>query len=141
MHHPSRRTLILIAALALITACASPESQTDLSIETLVTPEWLSQHLDDPDLVVLDCTVLVEPDGSGGFRLVSGRADYDSGHIPSAGFADLMGDLSDGDLLAVILGDSWPDTEAVARIAGSGEALGTLIWTAGGATLAEYAHS
>jgi thiosulfate/3-mercaptopyruvate sulfurtransferase len=28
---------------------------------------------------------------------VNGRANYDSGHIPSAGFADLMGDLADGE--------------------------------------------
>jgi thiosulfate/3-mercaptopyruvate sulfurtransferase len=63
--------------------------------DTLVTTDWLSQHLDDPDLVVLDCTVLVDPDGDGGLGSVSGRADYDAGHIPSAGFADLTGDLSD----------------------------------------------
>jgi thiosulfate/3-mercaptopyruvate sulfurtransferase len=58
---------------------------------SLVTTEWLSQHLDDPDLVVLDCTVEVGPD----YRGVSGRASYESGHIPTAGFADLMGDLAD----------------------------------------------
>ena len=97
MHHCSRRPLILIAALALITACAGPESQTDLTFETLVTPEWLSQHLDDPDLVVLDCTVRVDMDEGGGVRIVNGRVDYEGGHIPSAGFADLMGDLSDAD--------------------------------------------
>jgi thiosulfate/3-mercaptopyruvate sulfurtransferase len=64
-------------------------------MDTLVTTEWLSQHLDDPDLVVLDCTVRTEPGDGGGFTNVSGRADYDGGHIPSAGFADLTGDLSD----------------------------------------------
>jgi thiosulfate/3-mercaptopyruvate sulfurtransferase len=65
-------------------------------MDTLVTAEWLSQHLDDPDLVVLDCSVIVEPDEDG-VRIESGRANYEGGHIPSAGFADLMGDLSDGD--------------------------------------------
>ena len=60
-------------------------------MDTLVTTDWLSQHLDDPDLVVLDCTVLV----ADGFRGVSGRADQAAGHIPGAGFADLTGDLSD----------------------------------------------
>jgi len=86
-----------------MTACAGPESQPELTIgvdatmDTLVTTEWLSQHLDDPDLVVLDCTVRVEMDEEGGFRILSGRADYEGGHIPSAGFADLMSDLSDGD--------------------------------------------
>ncbi len=66
-------------------------------MDSLVTTDWLSRHLDDPDLVVLDCSVRVEMDEDGGFRKVSGRADYEEGHIPSAGFADLMGDLSDGD--------------------------------------------
>lgn len=59
--------------------------------ETLVTPEWLNRHLDDADLVVLDCTVNVGKD----FRGVSGRPDYEQGHIPTAGFADLLGDLSE----------------------------------------------
>jgi thiosulfate/3-mercaptopyruvate sulfurtransferase len=66
-------------------------------METLVTTDWLGRHLDDPDLVVLDCTVRTEVEDGGGFRNVSGRADYDLGHIPSAGFADLTGDLCDGD--------------------------------------------
>jgi thiosulfate/3-mercaptopyruvate sulfurtransferase len=65
-------------------------------MDTLVTTDWLSEHLDDPDLVVLDCSVVVEPDGDG-VRTLSGRAEYDAGHIPSAGFADLTGDLSDPD--------------------------------------------
>jgi thiosulfate/3-mercaptopyruvate sulfurtransferase len=90
-----RRPFILTAALVLATACADSTPQAE-PMDTLVTPQWLSEHLDDPDLVVLDCTVLVEPDESGGFRSVSGRANYENGHIPSAGFADLMGDLSDG---------------------------------------------
>ena len=104
-HQISRKILILIATVALTSACAGPESQpgqpTALEqpapMDTLVTTEWLSEHLEDPDLVVLDCTVRVDMEEGGGFRIVSGRADYDGGHIPSAGFADLMGDLSDGD--------------------------------------------
>ena len=73
-------------------------------MDTLVTTEWLSRHLDDPDLVVLDCTVRTELDNSeldnsGGFRNVSGRADYDTGHIPTAGFADLTSDLCAGNSL------------------------------------------
>ena len=61
----------------------------------VVSTQWLSEHLEDADLVVLDCTVLVEFGENGGFNILSGRANYESGHIPSAGFADLMGDLSD----------------------------------------------
>lgn len=65
-------------------------------MDTLVTTEWLSQHLADPDLVLLDCTVYQQPEDNGGFHNVSGRAEYDAGHIPTAGFADLKGDLCDG---------------------------------------------
>ena len=96
VHHWSRKLLILIAALALAAGCASSQSQPDATMDTLVTAEWLSQHLDDPDLVVLDCSVSVKP-GEGGVQIESGRAEYDGGHVPSAGFADLMGDLVDGD--------------------------------------------
>jgi len=78
-------------------ACTRSDAPPDAKMGTLVTAEWLSQHLNDPNLVVLDCTVLVEPNDDGSVQVVSGRANYNSGHIPTAGFADLMGDLSDGD--------------------------------------------
>ena len=95
-HRRVRSLFVLIAALALMTGCASSKAQPDATMDTLVTAQWLSQHLDDPNLVVLDCSVSVKP-GKNGIRIESGRADYEGGHIPSAGFADLMGDLSDGD--------------------------------------------
>lgn len=97
----SIKPLTVIVALGLITACSKSDNQTgvaaDTTIDSLVTAEWLSEHLNDPDLVVLDCTVLVQPDADGGFSIVSGRANYEEGHIPTAGFADLMDDLSDGE--------------------------------------------
>jgi thiosulfate/3-mercaptopyruvate sulfurtransferase len=64
-------------------------------IDTLVTAGWLHQHIDDPDLVLLDCSVCTIPHDDGGFHNVSGYADYELGHIPNAGFADLKGDLCD----------------------------------------------
>jgi len=64
-------------------------------MDTLVSSSWLGAHLDDPDLVVLDCSVRVEQDADGRFRSINGRPDYENGHIPTAGFADLLGDLSD----------------------------------------------
>ena len=68
-------------------------------MDTLISTDWLSQHLNDPDLVVLDCTVSVRPDPTSekGYRIVNGRADYLTGHIPGAVFADLEGNLSDPD--------------------------------------------
>jgi thiosulfate/3-mercaptopyruvate sulfurtransferase len=70
---------------------------TEPAMDSLVTAEWLNANLNDPDLVVLDASVTVGPDGNGGFQIVNGRAAYDEGHIPTAGFADLMGDLADSD--------------------------------------------
>ncbi|MDJ0767940.1 MAG: sulfurtransferase [Ilumatobacter sp.] len=66
-------------------------------MDTLVSTDWLSDHLHDDDLVVLDCSVYMDPDGDGGMRTVPGRARYEDGHIPGAGFADLCADLADPD--------------------------------------------
>ena len=64
-------------------------------METLVTAEWLAQHIDDDDLVLLDCSVTTLPEGDNGFHNVSARPEYELGHLPKAGFADLKGELCD----------------------------------------------
>jgi len=93
------KPLALFVVLVLIVACSPSENHAgvaaDTTMDSLVTVEWLNEHLNDPDLVVLDCSVLVQPTGNGGFDSVSGRPQYDKGHIPTAGFADLKGELSD----------------------------------------------
>jgi thiosulfate/3-mercaptopyruvate sulfurtransferase len=87
----------------LLTACsdegeiAGVSNDAEPVMDSLVTAEWLSEHLDDPDLVVLDCSVTLEQTEGGGIRTVSGEAAYAAGHIPKAGFADLKGALSDAD--------------------------------------------
>lgn len=92
----------LLASLLLFSACNGTDEATAVNdsvppMDSLVSVEWLAEHLNDPDLVVLDTTVLIESDGEGGMRPVSGRSNYAVGHIPGAGFADLMGDLSDSE--------------------------------------------
>jgi thiosulfate/3-mercaptopyruvate sulfurtransferase len=105
----SRHDFVLVVILALAIGCGVSQTQPDLTavheadvaapaIDSLVTAAWLNEHLDEPDLVVLDCTVLVEQAEDGSFHTVSGRANYDNGHIPSAGFADLLEGLSDTDV-------------------------------------------
>jgi len=97
----SDKLIALMAILAIFASCSMAESQPGSvardTMGTLVTTEWMSQHLNDSDLVVLDCTVLMAPDSGGGMRMVSGRARYEEGHIPSAGFADLTSELCDVD--------------------------------------------
>lgn len=65
--------------------------------QSIVTTEWLAANLADPALRVFDCTTyLIYETGSGRpYRVESGRADYDRGHIPNSGFLDLQADLSD----------------------------------------------
>ena len=100
--------LALIALVSLAAGCGgpdtptgapSPEPMVELAAlpDSLVTTEWLAAHLDDPDLVVLDCTVKVGQDESGQLVVENGRPGFEAGHIPTAGFADLMGELADGD--------------------------------------------
>jgi thiosulfate/3-mercaptopyruvate sulfurtransferase len=64
----------------------------------VVSTQWLADHLSDDDLVVLDATVLpfATPAGKPGF--LSGHEQYlIEGHIPTAGFADLIDEFSDAE--------------------------------------------
>jgi thiosulfate/3-mercaptopyruvate sulfurtransferase len=62
----------------------------------VVETEWLAEHLHDPHVRVLECSVYLHPaDVPGGYRVESGRERWSQGHIPGAGFADLPDDLSD----------------------------------------------
>ncbi len=69
--------------------------------ELLVEADWLENHLKDPDLRVFDCTVMasMKTDLDTGrefpFAFESGRANFDGGHVPGAGFLNLLGELSD----------------------------------------------
>jgi thiosulfate/3-mercaptopyruvate sulfurtransferase len=61
------------SAIALTTALAAPVSafaQSPAFDSPVVSPEWLSQHLNDPDLVVLN--------------IANNRREYTSGHVPGA---------------------------------------------------------
>jgi thiosulfate/3-mercaptopyruvate sulfurtransferase len=64
--------------------------------DALVTGDWLETNLADPSLRIFDCTFyLVYEEGAGRpYQVVSGRADYDAGHIPGSGFLDLQEDFS-----------------------------------------------
>lgn len=84
-------TFVACCSLLLATATAADR------IEPLVTADWLAKHLHDPELVVLDATVLTREDEDGNLVSVTGRAQYEQGHIPGAAFADLFVELADTD--------------------------------------------
>lgn len=64
-------------------------------MDSLVNAEWLKNHINDHELVLLDCTVVTVPDANDprGLKNVSGHPEYELGHIPNAGFADLKTEL------------------------------------------------
>ena len=63
--------------------------------EYLVETEWLAQNLNDPDVLVLDCTTHLIPDPKITYEVKPGREDFEQGHIPGAQFVDMLRDVSD----------------------------------------------
>lgn len=59
-------------------------------MDSLVSAEWLAAHLDDPDLVVVDCRITMTEQGP-----APAHGAYSAAHVPGAVFADFINDLSD----------------------------------------------
>lgn len=75
-------------------------SASDLKSGFIVSTAWLADHLDDPRVVILDATTHllprpVDPTPEVPYDVVSGRADFEKGHIPGAQFVDIDGEISD----------------------------------------------
>jgi thiosulfate/3-mercaptopyruvate sulfurtransferase len=82
--------------------------------EAIVTTDWLASHSGDPSLRVFDCTTyLIYETGTGRpYSVLSGRSDFDKGHIPGSAFLDLQGELSD---LSSGLNFTMPAADDLAR--------------------------
>ena len=63
--------------------------------EYLVETDWLAQNLNNPDVVVLDCTTHLIPDPNITYQVNPGREDFEEAHIPGAQFVDMLRDVSD----------------------------------------------
>ena len=63
----------------------------------LISTDELQRLLDLPRLRIFDTTVHLAPKPGGGYVVASGRADYEAGHLPGAGFIDVGDELSDPD--------------------------------------------
>lgn len=58
-------------------------------METLTTATWLAEHLDDPDLVILDCTGTARwSEKTGQWQTASCHDRWADGHIPGSRYAD-----------------------------------------------------
>ena len=89
---------------------------SDWDARGLVSTAWLADNLGDPDLRMFDVTVHLRPATPGPYRVESGRADYEAGHIPSAAFLDLGRDLSEPDAPTTF---TMPSLDRLARTLGA----------------------
>jgi thiosulfate/3-mercaptopyruvate sulfurtransferase len=62
---------------------------------SLVSTEWLAEHLKHDNVRALDCTTYMFPQPVGASRCESGKSDYLKEHIPGAQHACMIEDLSD----------------------------------------------
>jgi len=82
----------------------------------LIGAPSLARQLDDPRLRVIDATAFLRRElADGPYTVESGRASYDSAHVPGAVFADIPGELSDPDSPFRL---SLPSPERFARAIG-----------------------
>lgn len=82
----------------------------------LVETAALEAELGADDLRIIDCNVNMQPKPDGGYEIKSGRADYDSAHIPGAVFLDFLAELSgDHPTLKFMM----PTAEDFARVVGA----------------------
>ena len=64
--------------------------------EFLVETDWLAEHLNDPKVVILDCTTHLPPKPDFSlYDVVPGIEDFEKGHIPGAAFVDIEHDVSE----------------------------------------------
>lgn len=91
----SIRLLIVLLFTGFVTACSNiPHQKANETMEPLVDVAWLNQHIDDENLIILDTSVIISINENGEMSSISGRDQFDEGHIPTARFADLKGNLS-----------------------------------------------
>ncbi len=71
------------------------------NFDSLVTTDWLAEHLDDPEVRIVDIRGYVKKTDLGGGRqraeYLGARDEYDEAHIPGAVYVDWTRDITDPD--------------------------------------------
>jgi len=60
----------------------------------LIETAWLAGHLGEPDLRILDCSVVMKATDDGDYAFVGGRDEWERGHVPSSVFVNVLTELS-----------------------------------------------
>ena len=91
----------------------------------LVSTEWLAANLDQPNLRILDCSVVMRTAEDGSYSFVGGRAEHEQGHLPGSVFLDVLGELAAKDNPLPMM---MPEPEVfAATMAGHGVGTGTAV--------------
>ncbi|MBI3796471.1 MAG: sulfurtransferase [Deltaproteobacteria bacterium] len=98
----------------------------------VVSVSWAQEYHDPHQF---DCTTHLLPaeaDTDAPYRIVSGKADYEAGHIPGAGFLDLQGELSDNTTKLRFMLPSADQFAAAMSRHGVGQGTRVVVYSAGG---------
>jgi len=96
----------------------------------LISAQRLSERLGESSLRVIDVTMHLKVLPSGDFSGVSGRGDYEAGHIPSAVYLDLQNDLSDNTSAFRFTVPSVAQFDAAMRLAGISDSDTVVVYAA-----------
>src|SRR5262245_30677800 len=111
------------------------QSLTYRAPQALVQTDWLAAHLNDGNLRIFDCTTHLLPadaTSDAPYGVVPGKAEYEQGHIPGAGFLDIQGELSDNSTKLRFMLPPAEQFAAVMSSAGVGNGSRVVLYCAGG---------
>jgi thiosulfate/3-mercaptopyruvate sulfurtransferase len=117
-----------------------PSMAQTTPVDSLVTAQWLHEHLNDPNIRILDARGYVHhiDDGKGNMvvQYAGAKEEYDAAHIPGAVYVDWTADITDPDD-AVPIQIAPPERFAQwASRAGIGDATHVIVYDHTGGTIA-----
>jgi thiosulfate/3-mercaptopyruvate sulfurtransferase len=92
-------------------------------LSPLVTTDWLAASLGQPQLRILDCSVVMRTAADGSYSFVGGRDEWQEAHIPGSVFVDVLKELAAKDTPLPMMMPS--PAEFAATMAGYGVGTGT----------------